>query len=349
MSFERPDEVVTWLCLTSEMHPLRLAIVALLAAPACGSSEGGGSPNVCTAPCGPVSLAQMQASPFPLAAANGRVAWINHQAGGAEGIVKSVSTAGGSSSELATASGSPGQLWNHLVVDDRNVYWVSTAAGAARPSEIHAVPVSGGTQKTLYTDPNPIGGIENVVTAGGAVYTSSSEGVIRIDRDTGAVTKIVTTDCGATEILVDAEHVYCFGQAITMTPLAGGVSTTLVPPPTSSTYRRGFAIDDADLYFMMASSTDETYTLQKVPLSGGSPTVLAANLQVRSMSFVVNEVGVFWIAVTPSVGTYPLMRVDLAGGTPVVASPMGDGAFLAADARNVYVATFLGNINEVAF
>ena len=318
--------------------------LVLAVAPACGSGGGDacGSP-----PCGPVSLAQMQTSPGPIAAASGHVAWIDHPPSTtAEGVVRLVGAGGGPVMELADVSGVFEQRWNDIAVDDQNVYWDENEGNVGR---LVTVPVTGGTPRTLY-QVGPVASVSSAVATGGAVYVVSSvDRIIRIDPQTAAVTPIAADPSCGGPLAVDAENLYCVAQGgVTKVPLAGGASS-LLAAVTSPNLVRTIAIDDTSLYVLFYASSDTTYSLEKIALTGGQPVMLASGLEVRSQTLVAAEPGLFWIGGPASGGHDPLMRLDPNGGTPVVADPMGDAVYLAADARNVYLAQSSGNINELAF
>jgi hypothetical protein len=320
---------------------------------ACGSSGGqsgsgpGGSRYVCAAPCGPVSIAQMQTNPWPIAVSGGRVYWVDHT-DAFNGIVRSVATTGGSVTDIAMAPNVRGLGWTSLAADDTFVYWTTGAANAA--NVVEAAPVGGGAARTLYTDPSVTGTVYSLAPAGGALYAQSSQGLVRIDRQSGVATPLdARAQCWA-QIAIDGQSLYCVGQGLTQYALGGNTATTLVATMAlAPDHLVAVGVGSSQLFLMGYDSTSEKASLFTVATSGGTPSKLAAGLQVKSEWFVVNDAGLFWVGGVPGGPSYPLMQLGLSGGTPSVANARGAANFMAADAHGVYLCDYYGDIDEYAF
>ena len=108
-------------------------------------------------------------------------------------------------------------------------------------------------------------------------------------------------------------------------------------------------VGSSQLFLMGYDSTSEKASLFTVATSGGTPSKLAAGLQVKSEWFVVNDAGLFWVGGVPGGPSYPLMQLGLSGGTPSVANARGAANFMAADAHGVHLCDYYGDIDEHAF
>jgi hypothetical protein len=326
----------------------------LLFALACGSSGGtsgsGGSGYECPGPCGPVSLAQKQTNPWPIAAAGGRVYWVDHtDAAAFDGVLRSVSTSGGTVSDLAMVTNVRGMGWNSLGADDQFVYWTEGAANGS--NQIDSVPLAGGSPHVLYTDTSIQGSVSGVFPAAGSVYTQSSAGLIRIDRQTGAVAVLDARGTCWSQIVISGQDLYCVGGGVTHYTLAGGTPSTVLAASALGSMQSVVAIglSGSTMYLMAYASGGSTASVYSVPVSGGMPTQLATSLQVKSEWFVVNDAGLFWVAGVPGGMSYPLMRLSPSGGTPTVVNQTGAANFIAADAHGVYLPDYYGDIDEYVF
>jgi hypothetical protein len=336
-----------------------VAALSLLLVAACSSSGAlvadGGPPDplACGAPpCGPVTLATNQGFAGPITVSNGAVYWIAASSGN-NGTVRTVPTTGGTPRDLATLNGAnPGQL-SSIAADEHNVYWFVTPPGGS--TEIDALAISdggaisdGAVSRRFYAAPGIAGGI---VAYGGFVYTSSSQGLVKIGP-TGAVT-VIAADLTCNQIAVDATYVYCAGLTLVAYPTAGGEPATLLGAAATPGGYGSIATDGIDVYIAEPSGEDAngyvTYSLLKLPISSagaGSATVLAQGVDVGS-GIVVGNGGIFWESDVPSSMSAPLTQLSKDGGTPV---DLGVTAlWLYSDGPGLYYATSDGVIAEQGF
>jgi hypothetical protein len=315
-------------------------------AAACSTSgalvASGGAPDTlaCDAPCGPVTLASGQQTPGPIVVANGQAFWLSTSlSSGGDGTLRSVPTAGGAVTDLASVLGATPEVPNSLAADDANVYWIANGG-----SEIEMISQAGTTlPQSLYSAAALPGGI---AIGGGYVYTSSEQNVVRIST-TGTVT-VIAANTSCNQVAVDANQVYCLNESLVVYPLSGEPAFSLLSPPAGGNTFVGLALDSAYAYVSEQSDGGPTYTFVRVPLAGGSPTTLAVGVPMTSQSFVVGSDGLFWVGGVAGTTNLPLMQLPTSGGTPTAVGT-GDASFLFAAGPGVYLATTSGSIVEQGF
>jgi hypothetical protein len=203
----------------------------------------------------------------------------------------------------------------------------------------------------LYTDTGTRPYVAAIVAASGALYAQSSQGLVRIDPSTGAVTVVDATANCVTPIAMAGTDLYCLDDSITRYPLSGGAATTLIAEAAFGSTENlvAMGVGTSRLYLMTYDSTAETASFYSMAMSGGTLTTIASGLQVKSEWFVVNDAGLFWVGGVPGGTSFPLMRLCLSGGAPSVANPVGRANFIAADSHDVYLPDYDGNIDEYTF
>lgn len=310
--------------------------------------SGGPSGYACPAPCGPVSLAQGQMNPWPITVASGRVYWVDHT-DAFDGVVRGVSTAGGSVTNIAQAPSVRGLGASSMTADDKSVYWTSGAGNST--NVVVSAPVQGGKAATLYSDPGTsFPNVSAIEAANGVLYAQSSQGLVQIPRDGGAAIVIDAKAQCYGQIAVDGQSLFCVGDGVTSYPVGGSTATTLVSDAAlGQEHVAAIGIQGGQMYLAGYSSSSEMASLYVMPESGGTPMRLATGLQMKSIWFVVNDAGLFWVAGTPGGQSYPLMELGLSGGTPKVANQRGAANFIAADAHGVYLPDYSGDIDEYVF
>lgn len=263
-----------------------------------------------------------------------------------------------------------------IAVDASSVYWIESGG----PSCVMRVPLAGGapvavtpakksvTCAGLAVDSNGVYFIEgdNVMRAplaGGAPATlasaqplylpnilaihdasiywnnggSSPATIMRVGLAGGTPQVVAQGDDIADGFAVDGASVYWaeFGvgpiTTVTRTPLGGGPSAPLA---TAHGIPQIVAADATNVYFETPSA------LEKVPLSGGTPTKLATLADGTNAwtSIAVDGHYVYYVAdydATTRQGT--LSKVPVAGGAPItLAAGQGVGRAMTVDATSVY-------------
>ncbi len=244
-----------------------------------------------------------------------------------ENPVKSISLAGGSPKVLAQKIGVPAGF----VVQGQDVFWLDERSGIASSGcagqgviRILKRTSTGTTTTVLATGDNcaPINGTSDVVSDGTYVYwvTSTATPDTYVIQKTpisgGASTAVTTTSVPIVAMTGVGGNLYWMENffpditrgAIREAPAGGGPLVTLASGFSS---RAGtFAINSTSAFYTQANfpSTD---SLVRVPISGGSGTVLAT-LASTPKKLVADDANVFWIDST-TVSSMPV-----AGGTPTV-------------------------------
>jgi hypothetical protein len=168
-------------------------------------------------------------------------------------------------------------------------------------------PVAGGPTTTLTTEPDPFHGAwpSDLQVDATTVYVATDTGIVTMAATGGAMTQLVSEAVMNAQIAVDAEGVYWVG----------------VRPCTA-----------AD------GCNNNVGEVKRVPLGGGTTTVLGSDLGTQSGGrsyggLVVDDASVYWVE--ESSGW--VMKLPLAGGAAtVIAQLQVLTTALASDAHNVY-------------
>jgi len=126
--------------------------------------------------------------------------------------------------------------------------------------------------------------------------------------------------------------------AVMKVPLGGGTPIALAGGMGSL---RAIAADATNVYFVEYNQwftspgvTDEAWNVMKVPLGGGTPTILAER-QAAPTAIVIRGANAYWVNYAGSSGE--LMTVPTDGGTPrVLAEKQHELQTIAADSTNIY-------------
>ena len=226
------------------------------------------------------------------------------------GTVMTVSLNGGMPATVTPMAGYP----DAIAVDTTSVYW--TDGGDARA--VMKVPLNGGTLTTLASGQFFPDGIAVDATS---VYWSSGNAVMKVPLDGGAVATLAYEG-----------HPEC-------DPPVCHLTATLGPPAPSPV---GIAVDARNVYWTNMGTGSYGGTVMKVPLSGGTPTTLAA-MQLNPVGIAVDTTSVYWFNIGetegPFVGIFlgSVVKMPLDGGaSTALASGQRFPAGMAADATSVY-------------
>lgn len=297
------------------MQSLALCFLASLLIAACDGTDHE-KPAVCGGANEATILASGQVDPNAIAVDGSNVYWTNGGSflpdGGIDriGAVMKVPISGGSPVLLASASDPTG-----IAVNGSNVYWTNSVLF---DSELQSTSLAGGPVTVLTTTELP----EGIAVDGTSVYWAESFAIKKVPIEGGA-SSVLTSAQSARALALFASNVY-FSDAGTIKKVSvdGGVVTVLASGLQAAV--RSIAADATGIYWgvSMGSLPSDPGTIlgsiMKVPLTGGSPIILASGVSPASVA--VDGKYVYWLN---STGT--LMRVSVNGGVPVMLSHAGVG------------------------
>jgi hypothetical protein len=165
-------------------------------------------------------------------------------------------------------------------------------------------------------------------------------------------TCVCATMCGGTTC-VDTlkDPMNCGGCSITCngTCTLGRCLVTLATAEDS----QAIALDATNVYWTSYNVGNEIVSVMKVPLAGGTPTILATQASVGSFSMAVDGTSVYWTGdvVAGCCAADAVMKVALGGGMPTTlgSGPSGENPFgVAVDATSIYWTDQTGRVVKVA-
>jgi hypothetical protein len=237
--------------------------------------------------------------------------------------VRSVSTAGGSPTTLATQpsnAGVAGGSLRGLSVDTSLVYWLDVGNAALR-----SVPIAGGSVVTLAGNLDiDLNRQPDLVLAAGVLYwtergsiagcclVGGSGSVRSIPAGGGLISTVQSGLDAPTGLAVDAAGNVVWTEAWRVARRAAGGAQTIAAGIATRNAR--IAVDNANIYVL-----DGDY-IKRVPLTGGMPENLAwahdaslGDFRIVNQDIATDGVNVYWTeGPTPNVHSVPV-----AGGMPV--------------------------------
>lgn len=197
--------------------------------------------------------------------------------------LKKVSVTGGTVTTLAAGSYGSNYIIS-IAVDSANVYWLDSTN-----QSIRKVPRTGGSVTTLATGVSVgLGDQHCVATDGTWVYWIESGSMKKVSVNGGAVT--ILQSSGGTILEIDATYIYWTdGFSIKKMDKNGGGTTTL----RSGYSIVDFAVDASNIYFLEVLSRVDFPTVQRVSISGGVVSGLAAASR-NGMYLALDDTYVYW-------------------------------------------------------
>ncbi len=242
---------------------------------------------------------------------------------------------------------------SHLTVRNGNLFWSD-----ASETPVDRIPVSGGAVLPLALKS---GVPANFAIHGGFLYWvdvqsgtapsgASGQEVIRILKKTSldgnstvVLQKGEASAGGTTEIIVDDQNVYWINSVATpntytlfKVPISGGTPASLA---TTTAEITGLAADATSIYWEETPSdafVNSSSVIKRIPIAGGTPTVLISGLRVMRGGLVLQGTELFF-ADTDFSTAHRLMKASTSGGAvAALASLTAVPKAIAADGTNIY-------------
>jgi hypothetical protein len=236
-----------------------------------------------------------------------------------------------------------------IAVDATNLYWSTWEMDPASPGAVMKMPLAGGNPVVIASGQLGVGNI--AVDATDVYWTTYGQGtVMKAPVAGGNPTAIATGQSGPRGIAVDATNVYWAnygsGQVMKM-PLTGGTPVALA---TGQDHPIGITADATNVYWtneghleiLHGNANNYGSEVRKVPIRGGSSTLLAWNWGITSWAHGIAVVAttVYWLNFDPPLGTLWLSTVPIGGGQQSKhQAAFGEGYGIAIDPSGVYWVT----------
>lgn len=303
-----------------------------------GSGGTGGTPDCSVHKISVLAAKQPRINWIALDATN--VYWSNEDLNKNQAQIRTMPKAGGSVTDLVTATASPRQI----AVDGTHVYWseVSVASVLGESSvktTIYSIPKAGGpsAKKELAWVPGAF--TTGLSVDPDRVYWSDSESAVYSVSRSGdpATIAFLTKDLPYAldryDVKTDHDRIYWLENtaSVVSMPKTGGVPTVIGGVPEHSSF---FAMDEERIYWGDTGLGAGTGQLVSVSKGGGPLTTVVANMD-GVLAIAVNSSCVYWR--TAHLPVNELRTAPKSGGDPILIAPVEMSyAALAADDSGVY-------------
>ena len=189
-------------------------------------------------------------------------------------------------------------------------------------------PVRGGVATTLAQRPGPP---SHIAVDDTSVYWTEQMGgaVMRVPLG-GGTPAVVANSTLPWNLAVDATSVYWMGNGVMKAAKGGGPAITLVSQGPILP-NAGIAVDATNVYWASGPPAGSS-GLSKVPLDGGTPTVVAAVMSSAPGPIAIDDASIYYAD-----GSGTVLKVPLAGGAvTTIASGQTNPDAIAVDATSVY-------------
>jgi hypothetical protein len=280
-----------------------------------------------TTNCGTVTLAPVLAggrdTPWQIAVDSTNVYWTERGSYTNSGLVMKMDISSGTTTTLASGLADP----VGIAIDGSYVYWTEYADGATGLGSVKRISIGGGVTTTLAPGISSPWGI---AVDGTNVYWAEnlqSGSINKMPKGGGSSTTLANGLLWPWAVAVDATSVYWTefvtnGGAVRKVSINGGGTTLLATSLYSPSY---LALDATSVYYTEYGTTSGTGSssyinassgyLKKVPLAGGSPTVLASGLNWPK-GIGVDSTNVYFTEWGNSVGSVKYVPVSAVNGSP---------------------------------
>jgi outer membrane protein assembly factor BamB len=269
-------------------------------------------------------LARGETGPNGIALDAQNVYWTNY----GSGEVRKVAKSGGPPVTLYAAKNT--NPWG-IAVDANNVYWtLPNFYFGGLNWAVMSMPLVGGAATTLVSKPSGPTPTAIAVSATDVFWTEAGPALWTVPIAGGVATALAMGSGGQT-IAIDKKNVYwVMDGAIQMAPLSGGAPVPIGPSAAA------IAVDATDVYFVNSDQTD-VGGVSRVPIGGGTPTVLASGRSGSLAGVAVDDANVYWIEGEGTIQQGAVAAVPKSGGhVTILASGLGDPSAIALDDSGVY-------------
>jgi hypothetical protein len=178
-----------------------------------------------------------------------------------------------------------------MALSPTTLFWVTTTGRT-----VQSMPKGGGTPTTLGTAPS--GRTWGVALDASYFYFAASPSnmsatIARISQSGGPVTTLATLPTSVNLLATDGANVYFVaGDNLSSVPTAGGAVSVLATGFNGAT---SLKLDSGNLYASGANGNGPKGAILRVPVTGGTPTVVVST-QWSAYDIAVDATYVYWTA-----------------------------------------------------